>query len=661
MDAPPSEDRLDSWKEIAAYLKRDVTTVQRWEKREGMPVHRHVHDKLGSIYAFKSELDGWARGRHADVERSVEEPAPLPPPVVAWPRNRMVLGILGAAVLVFAAGAAWLLTRHDDFLRDPLTAARFQNVTDFGGTEQAATVSRDGRFVAFLSDRDGQTDVWLTQIGVGQFYNLTRGRIPGLINPAVRNLGFSPDGALVTFWTRADKGAIGVIAVPTLGGEPRPYLEDTAEYDWATDSRLVSHSSGPGDPTFVRRPGEQGRGQKIFEAAAGLHAHFQIWSPDGAFIYFIQGSPPDDMDIWRLRTSGGAAEQITHHRSRVSHPVFLNRRTLLYLATDSDGSGPWLHTLDVEHPSLQRVDTGVNRYTSLAASADGGRLVASLSSPRSSLWRLRVVDGPLDASAAAQISLTTGSGFAPRLGANYLLYLSTSGAASGIWKLANGAVTELWSTTDGRIVGGPEIAPHSDRVAFSVAQHGRTLLYVMDADGTNARVVTQSLDLRGDPAWSPDGQSITASANVNGAARLFRISLAGASSPLVDDYGVEPSWSPDGDFLVYSGADVGTKFPVKAITAASKPYAIPALTLTRGARRLRFLHGGRALVVLRGDLRHKDLWLIDLATGAERQLTRLPSDFDVRDFDVSPDGGEIVLERVQEHSDIVLIDLARQH
>ena len=43
----PTEDRLDSWKEIAAYLHRDVTTVQRWEKREGMPVHRHLHDTDG--------------------------------------------------------------------------------------------------------------------------------------------------------------------------------------------------------------------------------------------------------------------------------------------------------------------------------------------------------------------------------------------------------------------------------------------------------------------------------------------------------------------------------------------------------------------------------------------------------------------------------------
>ena len=59
----PLEKRLDSWKEIATYLNRDVTTVQRWEKREGMPVHRHVHDKRGSVYALTGELDDWIQSR----------------------------------------------------------------------------------------------------------------------------------------------------------------------------------------------------------------------------------------------------------------------------------------------------------------------------------------------------------------------------------------------------------------------------------------------------------------------------------------------------------------------------------------------------------------------------------------------------------------------
>jgi hypothetical protein len=73
------EDRLESWKEIATYLNRDVTTVQRWEKREAMPVHRHQHDKAGSVFAFRSELDVWARGRHVRAsQESAMAAVPLP-------------------------------------------------------------------------------------------------------------------------------------------------------------------------------------------------------------------------------------------------------------------------------------------------------------------------------------------------------------------------------------------------------------------------------------------------------------------------------------------------------------------------------------------------------------------------------------------------------
>jgi acetolactate synthase small subunit len=61
---------------------------------------------------------------------------------------------------------------------------------------------------------------------------------------------------------------------------------------------------------------------------------------------------------------------------------------------------------------------------------------------------------------------------------------------------------------------------------------------------------------------------------------------------------------------------------------------------------------------LRGDFQHKNLWLIDLETDSERQLTNLAPDFDIRDFDVSPDGTEVVLERAQERSDVVLLDLS---
>jgi Tol biopolymer transport system component len=157
------------------------------------------------------------------------------------------------------------------------------------------------------------------------------------------------------------------------------------------------------------------------------------------------------------------------------------------------------------------------------------------------------------------------------------------------------------------------------------------------------------------PAWAPGG-AITSAANVDGTPRLFRISLDGSVAPLASGYAVDPVWAPHGGFVVYSGPDVGTTFPIMAIGAGGARHPLPGISLTRGARRLRFLDGGRALVAMRGDLHHKDLWRIDLDTGAERPLTRLAPDFDLRDFDISPDGREIVLERVQEHSDVVLIE-----
>lgn len=64
----PADHRFDSWKEIAAYLKREVRTVQRWEKSEGLPVHRHEHASASSIYAFKSELDTWWASRRPPLE-----------------------------------------------------------------------------------------------------------------------------------------------------------------------------------------------------------------------------------------------------------------------------------------------------------------------------------------------------------------------------------------------------------------------------------------------------------------------------------------------------------------------------------------------------------------------------------------------------------------
>jgi Tol biopolymer transport system component len=665
-----AKDRLDSWKEIAAYLKRDVTTVQRWEKREGMPVHRHLHDKVGSVSASQAELDGWVRSRNAIGNESGNGAVAPGAPASPLPAKSTVLAawkfvVPLAALGLLAIGATLWLPRTEHSWRNPIVDARFQTVTDFDGLEQSAAVSRDGHLVAFLSNRDGPMDVWITQVDSGEFHNLTHGSFRGLANPSIRALGFSPDGSLVTFWVRKLGGpggdTINTWAVPTLGGEPRLYLERAAEYDWSHDgSRLAYHTPGSGDPLFVTdgsvRPGDR----PIFTASTGLHSHFPLWSPDAAFLYFVLGELPDKLDIWRIRPTGGSPERITSQANQITYPVLLDRRTLLYLAGDPDGSGPSVYGMDVEHRIPHRLTSGLDRYTSLAATADGHRLVVTRTTPHGTLFRIRIGNSPVQLSPADQVPLTTSSGFSPRLGPDYLLYVSTTGTGESVWKLAHGASTELWRGEGARVFGAPAISSDGRSIAFSARQNGKTLLYVMQPDGTNAHIVADSLDLEGAPAWAPDGRTIISAASDHGVPHLFRVPMDGHSpTSFIREYSLDPTSSPDGRLVVYSGPDIGTTFSVKAVTADAAPHFLPPLTLTRGARHLTFLPGGRSLVFLRGEIQHKDLRLVDLDTGTERQLTSLPADFDVRDFDLSPDGREVVFERVQERSDLVLLDLPR--
>ena len=72
---------LDSWKEIAFHLKREVRTVQRWEKKESLPIHRHYHHKGYTVYAIKEEIEAWRRSREpqiADAKRIRSKVSPLP-------------------------------------------------------------------------------------------------------------------------------------------------------------------------------------------------------------------------------------------------------------------------------------------------------------------------------------------------------------------------------------------------------------------------------------------------------------------------------------------------------------------------------------------------------------------------------------------------------
>ena len=553
-----------------------------------------------------------------------------------------------------AAGLVWGLAQSDYWWRNPLAGAQFTQLTDFPSAEGDAGISRDGKFVAFLSDRDGPFDAWVGQIGTGQFNNLTKGSVSDMRNPEVRGPVFSPDGALVAFWTGTPRTSVS--AVPTMGGAVRPY-SDAAELDWSPDGmRMVYHPPTPGDPLFVTRPNEK-EGKQIYVGGPGVHCHFPTWSPEGSFIYFVQGFPPDEMDIWRIRPEGGSPERITSHNSRVTYPTLLDERTLLYTSRAEDGSGPWLYAMDVQRRIPHRVSFGVERYTSIATAAERRRLVATVANPEAGLWRVPISETALEEAAASRVVLPTVRGLSPRLARDYMLYLSSKGGDDGVWKFADGTAVELWSGALGRVLAAPAISPDGRLIAFTPRKAGRTRLYVMNADGTSVREIGGSLDVRGSAAWSPDGRWVTVGADAGSRLRLFKVPANGGSPiPMTDKQAMDPVWSPDGRFLVFSLRGSGPTIRLGSITAEGKPHALPELILPRSSRFV-FLPGQPVLLVLKGEFWLKNFWRIDLNSGELRQLTNFSREFIISDFDVSPDGKEIVFGRLKENSNVVLIDL----
>lgn len=112
-EARPHSDRLDSWKAIAAYLERDLRTVQRWEEKEGLPVHRHLHSRQGSIYAYKKELDDWWAERKPPESpprsSASQATAPASAKSASDSRGAGIYALAAVAILLAAGGTGFLL------------------------------------------------------------------------------------------------------------------------------------------------------------------------------------------------------------------------------------------------------------------------------------------------------------------------------------------------------------------------------------------------------------------------------------------------------------------------------------------------------------------------------------------------------------------------
>ncbi len=264
----------------------------------------------------------------------------------------------------------------------------------------------------------------------------------------------------------------------------------------------------------------------------------------------------------------------------------------------------------------------------------------------------------MDESAASRVSLPAVRAAAPRFGPGQLFFLSSKGGEDGLWSLKDGAATEFWSGSEGAVTAAPALSSDGSRICFVVRRKERCDLYVMAADGTGSRRIAESLDARDTPSWSPDGEWIAVVASEGKEQPLFKVPVGGgAPLRLVGGVNMDPVWSPDGKFIVYSEKGDGPVAVLKAINPEGQPIPLPETKIVWGGNRYRFLPGAKALVLMLSQGRGYDFWRLDLADRSLRRLTDLRPGFEMRSFDVSPDGKQILFDRYRDNADVVLIDL----
>jgi Tol biopolymer transport system component len=581
----------------------------------------------------------------------------------------------GAALLLFAAAAAlwrWLL-EIEFFWVNPLADAVTEPLTDFAGDELHPAISPDGKLAAFIYERDGVLDAMVTVIGTGKIINITEGKHPFQSSRTLRYVGFSDDREM--WFLHNEKNGNTAYLTPAMGGEQRAFKEG-ASFAWSRtpDRRVVYQKAAPGegDPLHVA-DADGSNDRKVFNEKPGIHCHFPIWSPDGEYIYFVKGIPAtDELDIWRFKVPppGKLAEleQITNHNNRVTTPDFLDSRTLIYSAIAEDGSGQWLYTMDVERHKPHRVRFGISeQYLSVAVSADGRRLVTTVATPSAELGIVALSGRVLDSADIVPFPVGVPRALAPCFARGYLLFLSSKGGggADGLLKLENGATVpkELWKGSDGGVMAQAVVSPDGRWICFSFRKEHRTRLYIMNANNSKEIYgLADGLNVRGAASWDRDSNWVVVAGNQGNGTRVFKVKIDGsATEPLLDRLSYDPLWLPDDRILYSEQPQGGNQTSVQAITPKGESIkGFTPITLTGNPSvAYRFTPDGKSLLALESRAGTQSFVQVDLETTSRTVVAEFKagSGSQIRTFDISLDGKQILFDRVQEKANIVFMKL----
>jgi Tol biopolymer transport system component len=545
------KDRLDSWKEIASYLRRGVRTVTRWEREQGLPVHR---SKTGTVYAYKSELDVWWSSQGQQIER---EPSAKSAPQASWLRRfRLPVAALALGLIVILAALVLHLA--------PRPEPRLVPLTTLPGREGPPSLSPDGNQVAFHKDGD----IFVKPVDGEALLQLTH-------TPDTDGApAWSPDGRHIAFV----RNASGIYLISPLGGgerkiaethmAPEPYLEMMA---WTVDSRslIISERTSQVSRSLVRVSIETGRKEQITRPPpSGLGDHWPIVSPDGQTLAFARALQDTSATVYRMPLFGGPPSQITTEDGHQlwgltwtpdgREVIYSSDRTgqprLWRVAARSSSAGPPSLVTgageNARFPSFSRLETRAPvrmAYQRFEYDSDLRRAeIVGEGTPRHALKP----SSPFLASTKEE-----GSPSFSRDGKKIAFRSNRAGAVE-IWLCdSDGSNVVRLASPKGLYPIAPRWSPDGNRIAFFAlgGPLGLYQNYVVDVGGGLPRLLSstarQRVDLHHEasPSWSLDGHWIYFGSGRLGNAHIWKVASGGGEPiQLTKNEGAEAFESPGG-------------------------------------------------------------------------------------------------------------------
>jgi Tol biopolymer transport system component len=550
-------DLLHSWKEIAQYLNRGARTVQRWERTENLPIHRHMHERQGSVFAYKSELDVWWASRKSRLDPPAAERGAESDPAIRrwrfqWPR--IAAGVFAIAA-VAAAWAGWRVIGRD---LPALRVAPPTPLTSFAGFEYSPAFSPDGKFVAFTWEAEGQNgaDVYVQAVGKGEPLRLTD-QLAHESSPC-----WSPDGQSIAF-LRGDKGRpLEIVVKPAFGGAERKIVELRSQrlsdplIVWSRDPRwliVATVATGDTQTRLYRLTAATGELAPITAPCADCMGDMSpVLSPDGRRIAFLRAQKTWVRDVFVLDLNdeampAGEPRRATRHAAMTGLPVWLPGGGEIAYPLIIDYTWTW-HSVRLRDGHTTELEAFAGLPPFVTASPDGTRLAWTRSNVDHNIRAAPVGEGP-ERDAIASTMIDTNPQISPD--GTAIVFPSNRRGNIEVWRADTEGRHALQLTSfPGRSAGTPRWSPDGKEIAFDVTDTTNADIYVMGADGARVRRLTSEASRDFVPSWSRDGKWIYFGSDRSGTHEIWRVSAAGGAAVRITSNGGYGAWeSHDGQSL----------------------------------------------------------------------------------------------------------------